>query len=155
MSAIMHTSLACAACDARYPIDRLHTLCPACGKPMVAGYDLESLRGRFTPEVVRRRALRTMWKFWDVLPVDTPDQAVSLGEGATPLLRCTRRGPFAKFANLFVKDEAFNPTASFKARGMSAAITRAVALGVKTIALPSAGNAAGAATSYAARAGLS
>jgi threonine synthase len=154
MSAIMHTSLACAACDAQYPIDRLHNLCPACGKPLVAGYDLESLRGRFTPETVRRRSLRSLWKFWEVLPVAAADQAVSLGEGATPLLRCAPHGPFAKFANLYVKDEAFNPTASFKARGMSAAITRAVALDVKTIALPSAGNAAGAATAYAARAGL-
>lgn len=150
----MHKSLACAACDSPYPIDRLHNLCPACGRPLVAGYDLASIRSRFTPEAVRRRSLRSMWKFWDVLPVDAPEQAVSLGEGATPLLRCTARGPFAKFARLFVKDESFNPTASFKARGMSAAVTRAVALGVKTIALPSAGNAAGAATSYAARAGL-
>src|SRR5579872_1541863 len=150
----MHTSLACAACNAPYPIDRLHNLCTACGKPLVAGYDLESIRKRFTPEVVRRRALRSMWKFWEVMPVDRPEQAVSLGEGATPLLRCTPRGPFGKFEKLFVKDESFNPTASFKARGMSAAVTRAVTLGVKTIALPSAGNAAGAATSYAARAGL-
>jgi threonine synthase len=150
----MHTSLACAACDGRYPIERPNNLCLVCGKPLIAGYDLEALRNRFTPEVVRRRSLRSMWKFWDVLPVDAPEQAVSLGEGVTPLLRCTPRGSFAKFAKLFVKDEAFNPTASFKARGMSAAITRAVALGVKTIALPSAGNAAGAAASYAARAGL-
>jgi len=154
MSAIMHTSLACAACDAHYPIDELHNLCPACGKPLVAGYDLGSLRGKFTPDIVRSRALRSMWKFWDVLPLDRPEQAISLGEGQTPLLRCTPHGPFARFSNLFVKDESFNPTASFKARGMSAAITRAVALGVKSIALPSAGNAAGAATAYAARAGL-
>jgi threonine synthase len=95
-----------------------------------------------------------MWRFWDVLPVDSPEEAVSLGEGETPLLRCTSRGPFSRFSRLFVKDESFNPTASFKARGMSAAVTRAVRLGVKTIALPSAGNAAGAATYYAARAGL-
>jgi threonine synthase len=154
MSAIMHNSLACAACGARYPIDRLQNLCTACARPLVAGYDLESLRGKFTPEVVQQRSLRSMWKFWEVLPVDSPGQAVSLGEGATPLLACVRRGPFARFANLFVKDESFNPTASFKARGMSAAVTRAVQLGVKTIALPSAGNAAGAATYYAARAGL-
>jgi len=150
----MHKSLACAACNASYPIDRLHNLCTACGKPLVAGYDLAAIRDRFTPEIVRQRSLRSMWKFWDVLPLDAPEQAVSLGEGLTPLLRCTPRGPFAKFERLFVKDEAFNPTASFKARGMSAAVTRAVALGVKTIALPSAGNAAGAATAYAARAGL-
>lgn len=150
----MHTTLTCAACGLDHPIDRLQNLCTKCAKPLVAGYDLETLRARFTPEVVRRRAIRSMWKYWDVLPVVAPEQAVSLGEGATPLLRCTPRGPFSKFSNLFVKDEAFNPTASFKARGMSAAVTRAVQLGIRTIALPSAGNAAGAATYYAAKAGL-
>ena len=150
----MHTSLVCAACNFQLPINCLQNLCTACGKPLVAGYDLESLRDRFTPALIRQRPLRSMWRFWEVLPVDSPENAVSLGEGTTPLLRGTPRGPFAKFANLFVKDESFNPTASFKARGMSAAITRAVQLGVKTIALPSAGNAAGAAAYYAARAGL-
>lgn len=150
----MHISLTCAACGADHPIDRLQNLCTDCGKPLVAGYDLASVRSRFTPETVRRRTLRSMWKFWDVLPVDTPDEAVSLGEGATPLLCCERRGPFADFVRLWIKDESFNPTASFKARGMSAAVTRAVQLGATTIALPSAGNAAGAATYYAARAGL-
>ena len=154
MAGIMHTSLTCAACRRAHPIDRLQNLCTTCGKPLLVEYDLESLRGRFTPEVVRGRSIRSMWKFWDVLPVDSPDEAISLGEGLTPVLRCARRGPFAEFTNLFVKDESFNPTASFKARGMSAAITRAAKLGVKTIALPSAGNAAGAAAYYAARAGL-
>ena len=77
----MHTSLACAACDARFAIDQLNNLCTVCSKPLLAGYDLDSLRGRFTPEIVRRRTLRSMWKFWDVLPVDAPEQAVSLGEG--------------------------------------------------------------------------
>ena len=86
-------------------------------RPLVAGYDLATLRGRFTPEIVRQRPLRSMWKFWEVMPIDKPEQAVSLGEGGTPLLPCTLCGPFAQFKNLFVKDESFNPTASFKARG--------------------------------------
>ena len=150
----MHKSLTCAACGADHAVDRLQNLCTTCGKPLLAGYDLGSLRGRFTPEAIRGRSLRSMWRFWDVLPVDHPEEAVSLGEGATPLLRCERRGPFARFANLFIKDESFNPTGSFKARGMSAAVTRARQLGARTIALPSAGNAAGAATYYAAKAGL-
>src|SRR5690606_22327585 len=79
---------------------------------------------------------------------------VSLGEGITPLLKCRRQGAFQDYPNLYVKDEALNPTGSFKSRGMSAAITRANALGAKVVALPSAGNAAGAATYYAAHAGL-
>lgn len=109
-----------------------------------------------------------MWRFHEVMPCGSPPPAssagiassalpsdvVSLGEGMTPFLPCRPRGPFGSFGSLFLKDEAFNPTASFKARGMSAAVTRAAALGVKTVALPSAGNAAGAATAYAAAAGM-
>jgi threonine synthase len=150
----MHTSLTCAKCGLAHAIDRLQNLCMECARPLVAGYDLEALREHFIPAVVRARSVRSMWRFWEVLPVDSPDEAVSLGEGQTPLLHCAPHGPFAKFSRLYVKDESFNPTASFKARGMSAAITRAVRLGVKSVALPSAGNAAGAAAYYAARAGL-
>jgi threonine synthase len=149
----VHQSLTCSATGERYPIDRLQNLSDA-GKPLLAGYDLESLKGQFTPEVVRGRSIRSMWKFWEVLPVENPQQAISLGEGCTPLLRCRRRGAFGEYTRLWLKDEAFNPTGSFKARGMSAAVTRAVALGASVVALPSAGNAAGAATYYAAQAGI-
>jgi threonine synthase len=150
---LVHQTLTCSATGTSYAVNRLQNL-SAAGKPLLAGYDLEALRGRFTPDVVRRRPVRSMWKFWEVLPVDSPDEAVSLGEGCTPLLACRPDGPFRPYRRLLVKDESFNPTASFKARGMSAAITRAAALGAKVVALPSAGNAAGAATAYAARAGL-
>ncbi len=95
-----------------------------------------------------------MWRFHEVLPVDRVEDAVSLGEGCTPLIKCTPRGPMTRYERLFVKDESFNPTGSFKARGMSAAVTRAAALGVNVAALPSAGNAAGALAHYAARAGM-
>jgi threonine synthase len=149
----MHTQLICSLTGQEYDPLRLQNLSQA-GKPLLARYDLASLRGRFTVEDVRARQLRSMWKFWEVMPVDPPEEAVSLGEGMTPLMTCERRGPFAAFENLTIKDESFNPTGSFKARGMSAAVTRAKALGVKTVALPSAGNAAGAATYYAARAGM-
>jgi threonine synthase len=150
----VHNSLICSACGLDHSIDRLQNLCHECGKPLLAGYDLESLKSRFTPDVVSRRDIRSMWRFHEVLPVDSPADAITLGEGQTPLLRAARRGPFERFENLFIKDESFNPTGSFKARGVSAAITRAAALGVKIVALPSAGNAAGAAAAYAARAGL-
>lgn len=151
---IVHSSLDCSACGRGHAVDQLQNLCTACGKPLLAGYDLAALRERFTPDRVRRRPIRSMWRYWDVMPVADPGEAVSLGEGATPLLRCRREGPFEPFEHLFIKDEAFNPTGSFKARGMSAAISRAVALGVKHVALPSAGNAGGAAAAYAALAGL-
>ena len=149
----MHVSLECSATGAEYPIDRLQNLSDA-GKPLLVRYDLAGLRERFTPEAVRRRRERSIWRFREVLPVDDAAAIVSLGEGMTPLLRCQQRGAFREFSNLYIKDEAFNPTGSFKARGMSAAITRAKALGARVVALPSAGNAAGAATYYAATAGL-
>lgn len=149
----MHTSLECSLTGEIHDHRRLQGLSRA-GKPLLARYDLAHLKGRLTPAVIRTRIERSMWRFFDVLPVDSPEQAVSLGEGLTPLLTCCRRDVFRNFENLLVKDESFNPTQSFKARGMSAAITRAAALGVQTVALPSAGNAAGAAAAYAARAGM-
>lgn len=149
----MHSQLVCSATGQEYPVDRLWNLSEA-GKPLLARYDLAALRDRWTVDEVRQRQLRSMWRFHEVLPVDDPAEAVSLGEGCTPLLTCHQTGPFREFRNLLIKDEAFNPTGSFKARGMSAAITRAKALGVDVVALPSAGNAAGAATYYAARAGM-
>lgn len=150
----MHEKLVCSMTGAEFSADELQNLSDV-GKPLLVQYDLKSLKDRFTPEVVRSRTLRSMWRFSEVLPVNSPEEAVSLGEGCTPLLPCTPTEAFADYPNLFIKDEAFNPTGSFKARGMSAAITRAKALGVKTVALPSAGNAAGAATYYANRAGMS
>ncbi|MDP7274744.1 MAG: threonine synthase [Planctomycetaceae bacterium] len=150
----MHTSLKCAACGRDHAVDQLQNLCTDCGKPLLVGYDLESLRSTFTPDVVRSRATRSMWRFQEVMPVEDMSQVVSLGEGQTPLLRCRDDGAFEGFSSLWVKDESFNPTGSFKARGMSAAVTRARALGATSVALPSAGNAAGAATYYAAAAGM-
>lgn len=149
----MHTSLECSLTGEFYDPDRLQGLSKS-GKPLLARYDLNAIRSEFTPANVRARTERSMWRFHNVLPVNSVEEAVTLGEGLTPLLACAARGPFGGFGSLLVKDESFNPTQSFKARGMSAAITRAAALGVRTVALPSAGNAAGAATAYAARAGM-
>ena len=110
----MHSSLTCAACGKTHAVDELQNLCSDCQKPLLAGYDLDSLKERFTPGTVRARLTRSMWRFHEVLPVADVSEAVSLGEGQTPLIQCQRRGPFAVFPHLFVKDEAFNPTGSFK-----------------------------------------
>ena len=149
----MHTALECSLTGEIHDPGKLQGLSRS-GKPLLARYDLNSLKGKFTPEVVRTRSERSMWRFHEVLPVDSLSEAISLGEGQTPLLKCTNRGTFGEFGDLLVKDESFNPTQSFKARGMSAAITRAAALGVTAVALPSAGNAGGAAAAYAACAGM-
>lgn len=148
----MHTALECSLTGEIHDANCLQGLSRA-GKPLLARYDLAALRD-WTPAVVRARRERSMWRFHEVLPVNELSEAVSLGEGLTPFLKCVERGEFAGFGDLWLKDEGFNPTQSFKARGMSAAMTRAAAFGVQTVALPSAGNAAGAATAYAARAGI-
>lgn len=150
----MHTSLNCSACKRAHDPAQLQNTCRSCGKPLFAGYPLNAIRDSFRPAMVRTRPTTSIWRYSEVLPASNPAAAVSLGEGGTPLLRAVPHREFKRFSNLWIKDESLNPTGSFKARGISAAITRAVELGVTHVAMPSAGNAAGAAAAYAARAGL-
>jgi len=147
------THLECAACHLEHEAQRLHNLCRKCGKPLLVRYDLERARRTLTKEsMVARRA--DMWRYREVLPVENDENLVSLGEGWTPLLRADRLGKELGIEKLYIKDESQNPTQSFKARGMSAAVSMAKELGAKKLAVPSAGNAAGALAAYAARAGL-
>lgn len=127
-----------------------HNLCPNCQAPLLARYDLERARQTLTRQSLRNRA-NTMWRYEEVLP-DAPP--VTLGEGMTPLIRAHHLGAHLALDALYIKEEGQNPTGSFKARGLSAAVTMAKALGVETIALPTAGNAGGAAAAYAAQGGL-
>jgi threonine synthase len=151
----MHTALECSLCGAAHDIGCPQNLCRQCSKPLLARYNLSQLRAAgWDPAVIRQRTERSLWRFREVLPLADKQSPVTLGEGLTPLLKCEPRGRFAGFHKLFIKDESVNPTASFKARGMTAAITRAAALGIREVALPSAGNAGGAAAAYAAAAGL-
>jgi threonine synthase len=147
------THLECAACGLRHEAQRLHNLCVECGKPLLVRYDLERAAGALGREdLPGRRA--DLWRYREVLPVAREEDIVSLGEGWTPLLPAERLGRRLGLRRLYVKDEAQNPTQSFKARGMSAAVSMAKALGARKLAVPSAGNAAGALAAYAARAGM-
>jgi threonine synthase len=128
-----------------------HHLC-SCGAPLLARYDLEQARAWSRDTLPSRPP--TMWRYRELLPLFNGEEPVTLGEGFTPLIHAQRLGARLGMTRLFVKDESLNPTNSFKARGQSAAITRAQALGATTIVLPSAGNAGNAAAAYAARAGL-
>jgi len=128
-----------------------HFLC-SCGAPLLARYDLDAAR-RWSRDSLTGRA-PTMWRYRELMPLFDGEEPVTLGEGLTPLVRATRLGRVVGLDRLYIKDESLNPTNSFKARGQSAAITRARYLGAKTIALPSAGNAGNAAAAYAAAAGL-
>ena len=135
------------ALDSRGP----HHLC-ACGAPLFARYDLEKARA-WSRDSLKGRAPH-MWRYRELMPLFDDEEPVSLGEGFTPLLRAHTLGARLGLDRLYIKDESLNPTNSFKARGLSAAITRAVFLGAKTIALPTAGNAGNAAAAYSAAAGL-
>src|SRR5947209_12715889 len=147
------THLECAACGRRHAARRLHNLCGACGKPLLVRYDLERAARTLTKESLKGRRA-DLWRYLEVLPVEHEENIVSLGEGFTPLLRAARLGESLGLKQLYIKDESQNPTQSFKARGMAAAVSMAKELGAKKLAVPSAGNAAGALAAYAARAGL-
>jgi threonine synthase len=147
------THLECAACGERHEARRLHNLCNVCGKPLLVRYDLEAAARTLTKESLRGRRA-DQWRYAEVLPAGRVEDIVSLGEGWTPLLRAERLGASLGLKKLYIKDESQNPTQSFKARGMSAAVTLAKELGARKLAAPSAGNAAGALAAYAARAGL-
>jgi threonine synthase len=147
------THLECAACGLEHEARRLHNLCRECGKPLLVRYDLVRAGRSLTKESLRGRRA-DMWRYREVLPVDSDENVVSLGEGWTPLLRTQRLEQKLGLRNLYIKDESQNPTQSFKARGMTAAVSMARELGARKLAVPSAGNAAGALAAYSARAGL-
>jgi threonine synthase len=146
------THLYCSSCGKEYETGKLYNLC-VCGKPLMVAYDLERASATLTRESLAGREA-SLWRYREVLPVDDQRNELTLGEGMTPLLKTERLGGQLGLSNLFIKDEGVNPTGSFKARGMAVAISMARELGVEKLAVPSAGNAAGALAAYAAKAGL-
>ena len=147
------THLECTACGQRHDADVLQNLCRDCGKVLYARYDLSAAAKAVSPADIASRQ-QTMWRYREVLPVRDDAFEVSLGEGGTPLLRAERLGAALGCTDLYIKEEGVNPTGSFKARGMAAAVSRAKELGAERLVVPSAGNAAGAMAAYAARAGM-
>jgi len=147
------THLECAACGLRHEARRLHNLCNACGKPLLVRYDLKGAAATFAKESLPGRR-SNLWRYREVLPIESEENIVSLDEGWTPLVRASRLGQELGMGELYIKDEGQNPTQSFKARGMAVAVSMAKELGARKLAVPSAGNAAGALAAYAARAGL-
>ena len=146
------THLECSLCSARFEPNQVHNLC-SCGGTLFVRYDLAAIK-RTCPRDSLRSARPDLWRYLPVLPLRSAESIVSLGEGMTPLIRTSRLGSALGARHLWVKDEGLNPTASFKARGMTTAITMARELGIRKIAIPSAGNAASAAAAYAAASGI-
>ena len=143
--------LECSLCGTQFPAGRIHNLCE-CGGPLLVFYDLEEIRGQWSRDQLPQGP-DSMWRYAPVLPARA-ESIVSLGEGMTPLIYATRLGAGMGASDLWIKDEGLNPTGSFKARGLSCAISMAVDLGIRKVAIPSAGNAASALSAYAAAAGL-
>ncbi len=149
----MLTHLECTKCDRRDEPGRVLNVCEACGAPLFARYDLAKAALDVRPGHLALRE-PTMWRYREVLPIEDPEERVTLGEGFTPLLPAHRLGARLGLPKLLVKEEGGNPTGSFKARGLAMAISMAKRLGVKDVCLPSAGNAGSALAAYAAVAGL-
>lgn len=151
MSFLSH--LVCSQCGDRFDAGKVQTYCPKCQKPLLAQYDLDRARAALDRDSLERRD-RGMWRWHELLPVLDPAHRLSLGEGDTPLLKLPRIGEALGLLQLYLKDESLNPTGSFKARGLAAAVAKAKELGIRKVIIPTAGNAGGAMAAYAARGGL-
>jgi len=151
MSYLSH--LECGMCNEILDPDKIWNLCPKCGKPLLARYDMESAKGAFSKEMLKDRA-PNLWRYGEMLPLREEKYRLCLGEGFTLMKQAKRLGEEIGFEGIFIKDEGLNPTTSFKARGLGMAVSRAYELGVKEVSIPSAGNAAGAMSAYAALAGM-
>lgn len=145
--------LQCSGCGTIYSAVEVHTYCPDCQSPLLVNYDLNAACQRVDRDEIHSR-LKGMWRWHEVLPVREAQNMVTLGEGDTALLQLSRVGEGLGLKNLFVKDESSNPTGSFKARGLSSAISKAKELGIQKVIIPTAGNAGGAMAAYAARANM-
>ena len=151
MSYITH--LQCYSCGNHFDSEKIQTFCPDCQSPLLARYDLKTAREKLDRDQFRQRP-RGMWRWQELLPVHEQENMINLGEGDTPLLKLTNLGSELGLSHLYVKDESLNPTGSFKARGLAAAVSKAKELGVTKVIIPTAGNAGGAMAAYAARGGL-
>jgi len=147
------THLECTKCGTAYDSEKTWRLSPCCQKPLYARYDLDAIGRTFRPQSLVGRE-PTMWRYAEVLPIREPENRLTLGEGLTPLLDSPRLAVELGVRRILVKDEGQNPTGSFKARGLAMAVARAVELGVREVAIPSAGNAGSATAAYAAAAGI-
>ena len=145
--------LECSVCGAEYPHDKPIRTCTVCNKVLLARYDLPRLKREVAREAIEGRQAG-MWAFSELLPASRPEDIITLGEGGTPLLHAPRLGASLGMPSLYIKDEGLNPTGTFKARGLAAAVSKAKEVGLTQLIMPSAGNAAGAMAAYAARGGL-
>jgi len=152
MANTLVTHLECNLCNKKFQAGKVWNLCE-CGGPLLVRYDLAVLRETWSRDSLASSA-NSMWRYAPALPVERATSIISLGEGMTPLLPALRTGARLGSSDLLIKDEGLNPTGSFKARGLSCAVSMCLELGIRKLAIPSAGNAASALAAYAAAAGI-
>jgi threonine synthase len=145
------SNLECPECRKHFDADRVQTICPDCNSPLLARYDLDKARRGLNPKIVSARP-RGLWRWAEIMPVRNEQNFITLGEGSTPLVPAPRLAASVGLTNLMIKDESGNPTGSFKARGLSLAVSKAVEFRLKDLVIPTAGNAGGALAAYSARA---
>jgi threonine synthase len=151
MSYLSH--LECSICGDSFDADKVQTICNNCDAPLLSRYDFDKARVEIDRDEFRSRR-PGLWRWWEVLPVRSSQNIVTLGEGDAPVLKTNNLAAALKLKNLYIKDESKNPTGTFKALGLSVAVSRAKELGIQTMVIPTAGNAGGALSAYAARAGV-
>ncbi|NHN31092.1 threonine synthase [Paenibacillus agricola] len=144
--------LYCPKCELTYHVKERHQLC-LCGSPLLVKYDLDGLKKVLKPDDLLRREA-SLWRYHELLPVESQENVVSLGEGMTPLIAMSTIGEDMAIRNLYMKDEGIIPTGTFKARGAAVGVSKAKELGVKELAMPTNGNAGAAWALYAARANI-
>jgi threonine synthase len=147
------THLTCSNCFKSFPADQIQSYCHECQAPLLAQYNLQAARSQLDRDEIRTQQ-KGMWRWHELLPVYQPENRLTLGEGDTPLVHLPRLSELLGTPHLYVKEEGQNPTGTFKARGLAAAVSKAKELGIKKFIIPTAGNAGGAMAAYAARAGL-
>ena len=151
----MFSHIECTSCKKNFSKNKILKLCPEpeCGRVLFPKYDLDQKKSKECIDDLKNRE-PNMWRYKEFLPVNYEENIVSLGEGFTPILEAKNLKNELGIKKLFIKDESLNPTASFKARGLSAAVSKAKELGIKKFSIPTAGNAGGALSAYSAKAGL-
>ncbi len=152
-SVSLMTELRCSRCGRAHDPNVIQTVCTSCGGTLFSVYDIEQAKQRLTKSLLSSR-VASLWRYKEMLPVRDEANIVTLGEGLTPITRIGRTGGRLGFEGLYMKDDGIIPTGTFKSRGMTTAISKAKELGISRVALASAGNAGGAASTYSARAGI-
>jgi len=147
-------NLICTNCGKEFDADEINGLCTSCGKVLYPKYDLEKAKERLSKQNIQDRKVYNIWRLHEIMPVKEGKFRVTLGEGWTPNVKLNNFGKDLKLKQIYLKDEGQNPTGTFKSRGLCAAVSKGLELGIKDFVMPSAGNAGAALSAYTAHAGV-